>query len=266
MNLEELVNQKYHLLTANDKEMLTAVFRNKQRVREMNSTQLASYLHVSRTTLVRLMKKLGIDTYKEFKVLLDMRREEALSPCSYNLQDIVSEYHLMVDELKKHRYEKICQSIYEADTVYMYGSGNEQKTIAEEFKRIFMTFGKCCVDLFDLGEVEFAAARMTEKDLLLAISLSGENKESMDVVRTVQKAGVKSISFTRWENNSLARLCQESLYVGTRTVSQSAGRTYEMVASFYILLDVLSVRYLEFVQNQERKMADESGRAVEQSL
>ena len=258
MNLEELVNQKYSLLTANDREMLTAVFSNKQKVREMNSTQLSSYLHVSRTTLVRLMKKLGIDTYQEFKVLLNMRREEGLSLCTYDLQDIVSEYHLMVDELKKQRYQKVCRSIYEADTVYMYGSGNEQKTIAEECKRIFMTFGKCCVDLFDLGEVEFAVERMKEKDLLLAISLSGENKESMDVVRAVQKAGVQTISFTRWENNSLARLCQESLYVGTRTISQSSGRTYEMVASFYMLLDVLSVRYLEFVQIQERKMADES--------
>ena len=232
MNLEELVNQKYSLLTANDREMLTAVFSNKQKVWEMNSTQLASYLHVSRTTLVRLMKKLGIDSYQEFKVLLNMRREEGLSPCTYDLQDIVSEYHLMVDELKKHRYQKVCKSIYEADTVYMYGSGNEQKTIAEEFKRIFMTFGKCCVDLFDLGEVEFAVERMKEKDLLLAISLSGENKESMDVVRAVQKAGVQTISFTRWENNSLARLCQESLYVGTRTISQSSGRTDEMAASF----------------------------------
>ena len=67
MNLEELVNQKYSLLTANDREMLTAVFSNKQKVREMNSTQLSSYLHVSRTTLVRLMKKLGIDTPEAFQ-------------------------------------------------------------------------------------------------------------------------------------------------------------------------------------------------------
>ena len=82
-----------------------------------------------------------------------------------------------------------------------------------------------------LGEVEFAVERMKEKDLLLAISLSGENKESMDVVRAVQKAGVQTISFTRWENNSLARLCQESLYVGTRTISQSSGRTAARAAS-----------------------------------
>ena len=38
MNLEELVDQKYDLLTANDREMLTSIFRDKQTVKEMNST------------------------------------------------------------------------------------------------------------------------------------------------------------------------------------------------------------------------------------
>lgn len=258
MNLEELMNKKYHLLTANDKEMLQNIFRDKRTVREMNSTRLAKYLNVSRTTLVRLMKKLGIDTYKEFQLLLDRGNEDIGKPQIYDLGDIVKEYHLMIDELKKNSYEKICQDIFLADTIYLYGSGNEQKTIAEEFKRIFMIFGKVCVDVFDLGEADFAIQRVQEHDVFLAISLSGENKEAMEVVKAVQKSGMRTISFTRWQNNSLARLCQENLYVGTKTVSQSFGPSYEMVAAFYILLDILSVRYLEFVRKQEGKEQDES--------
>lgn len=258
MSLEELINQKYDLLTLNDREMLSVILKNRTLVREMNSTQLSAYLHVSRTTLVRMMKKLDIDTYREFKVLLDRKKEEALSAESFDLQDITDEYHMMIEELKKNTYEKICERIFSAGTIYMYGSGNEQKTIAEEFKRIFMTFGKCCVDLFDLGEAEFAVDRVKESDLFLVISLSGENQEAMNVAKTVQNSGGWVISLTRWQNNSLARLCQENLYVGTKTVSQSSGHSYEMVATFYILLDILSVRYLEYVQNRERKLADES--------
>lgn len=246
MNLEELVNQKYDLLTANDREMLTRIFRDKQSIREMNSTQLASFLHVSRTTLVRLMKKLDIDSYKELKLLL--YRKEEQTTCLYDLQDIVKEYHAMIDELKKHDYEKICGLICQADTIYLYGTGNEQKTIAEEFKRIFLTFGKCCVDLFDLGEVRFAKERFKDKDLFLAVSLSGENHDAIEVVRTVQKAGIRTMALTRWANNSLARIVQENLYVGTKTVSHTSGQFYEMVAAFYILLDILSVRYLEYTE------------------
>lgn len=255
MNLEEIVNQKYEVLTANDREMLNSIFINRKQVDEMNSTELASFLHVSRTTLVRLMKKLDIDTYTEFKLLL-IRKEESRTASAFNLQDIEKEYHLMIDELKKHSYENVCRAIYQAETIYLYGTGNEQKTIGEEFKRIFLTMGKCCVDLFDLGEIQFARERFREDDLFFAISLSGENRDAVEAVRSAQRAGVKTLSLTRWENNTLARVCQENLYVGTRTVSHTSGQSYEMVAMFYILLDILSVRYLEYVEKfgEERKL------------
>lgn len=255
MNLEEIVNQKYDVLTANDREMLNSIFINRKQVNEMNSTELASFLHVSRTTLVRLMKKLDIDTYTEFKLLL-IRKEESRTASAFNLQDIEKEYHLMIDELKKHSYENVCRAIYQAETIYLYGTGNEQKTIGEEFKRIFLTMGKCCVDLFDLGEIQFARERFREDDLFFAISLSGENRDAVEAVRSAQRAGVKTLSLTRWENNTLARVCQENLYVGTRTVSHTSGQSYEMVAMFYILLDILSVRYLEYVEKfgEERKL------------
>lgn len=256
MNLEELVNDKYDFLTANDREMLTAIFRDKQAVKEMNSTQLASFLHVSRTTLVRLIKKLEIDSYKEFKLLLS-RKEEEYAAYLYDLKDIVKEYHIMVDELKKHDYEKICEIIYKTDTIYLYGTGNEQKTIAEEFMRIFLTLGKFCVNLFDLGEVCLARERFGDNDLFLAISLSGENQDAIEVVRTVQETGIRTMALTRWANNTLARIVQENLYVGTKTVRHTSGQSYEMVAAFYILLDILSVRYLEYTEKYREETENE---------
>ena len=59
MRLEALINKNYDLLTANDREIANTIFREKKAVREMNSTQLSSFLNISRTTLVRFMKKLG---------------------------------------------------------------------------------------------------------------------------------------------------------------------------------------------------------------
>lgn len=87
-----------------------------------------------------------------------------------------------------------------------------------------------------------------EDDLFVVISLSGENPDAVQVVRAAQEMGISTIAFTRWANNTLARLCQENLYVGTKTVSQITEQPYEMIAAFYILLDILSVRYLEFTQ------------------
>lgn len=263
MRLEALVNKNYELLTANDREIVNTIFRDKESVRKMNSTQLSQYLHVSRTTFVRFMKKLGIRTFAEFKILLE-EEENRQKHIAFHMSDIVANYHEMIDELKKHDYRRICGMIAGTDTIYLYGTGNEQKAVAEEFKRIFLIFGKYCVDLFDLGEVEFAKERFTRRDLFLAISLSGESGEAVRVMRCVQSTEIRTLSLTRWANNSLARMCQENLYVGTKTVYQTESRSYEMVAAFYILLDILSVRYLEYIRGEGR--ADECGRTPEQLL
>lgn len=265
MRLEALVNQNYDILTANDREIANTIFRDRDAVREMNSTQLAGYLHISRTTLVRFMKKLGIRTFAEFKLLL-AREERAPADQVFHMQDIADNYHAMIDELKRHDYRRICEMIAQAGTVYLYGSGNEQKAIAEEFKRIFLIFGKCCIDLFDYGEVEFARERFKNDDLFIAISLSGESADALKVMRCVRASEIRTASLTRWDNNSLAGMCEENLYVGTKTVYQKAGGSYEMVAAFYILLDILSVRYLEYVRESGEVDTVEDRGAFEQQL
>ena len=155
MDFEKRIDENYSYLTATDRLMVQEIRQNKELVRNMNSTQLARHLGVSRTTLVRMLKKLGISTYAEFQLLLKQRAGETEHK-KLDMQRIIDDYHEMIKELQNYDYSKICERIYEADTIYLYGTGNEQKAIVDEFKRIFMIMGKWCVDLFDLGEIEFA--------------------------------------------------------------------------------------------------------------
>ncbi|MBS5523446.1 MAG: MurR/RpiR family transcriptional regulator [Clostridiales bacterium] len=250
MVFEELVDKKYDWLTANDREIIRKILGSRAAVLKMNSVELAAFLNISRTTLVRLQRKLDIATFAEFRLLLSENNDDKTTP-AFDMQDIVNSYHGMIDEQKKHDYRKLCEMLARAGTIYVYGTGNEQKAIAEEFKRIFLIFGKCCVDIFDYGEAAFASKRFAAGDVLLAISMSGETKEAFKVVRCAAEAGIHTVSMTRWQNNSLARMCEESLYVGTRTVHQPKDQPYEMMAAFYMLLDILSVRYVEYIEGIE---------------
>lgn len=300
MGLEYRMNENYDALTANDREVLNQILRHKDRAKAMNSTELAAFCHISRTTLVRLYKKLGIATFAQF--CLELKEQPGRQEIArLDMRDIICDYHRMVDDLKAYDYGDICQVIYQADTVYLYGTGNEQKAIGEEFKRIFLMFGKCCIDLFDYGEVEYASRNFKEKDLFVAISLSGESEHGIRVLRFVQSRSIGTLSITRWTNNTMARMCRYNLYAGTKLIGRtesgaghdrgketpgskegpegketlgskegperpedrisgavgqgSAG--YEMVAAFYILLDILSVNYLEYVRENH-----EAGRTV----
>lgn len=251
MDFEKRIDENYSYLTATDRLMVQEIRQNKELVRNMNSTQLARHLGVSRTTLVRMLKKLGISTYAEFQLLLKQRAGETEHK-KLDMQRIIDDYHEMIKELQNYDYSKICERIYEADTIYLYGTGNEQKAIVDEFKRIFMIMGKWCVDLFDLGEIEFAQTEFAEKDLFVAVSLSGENQSILRAVHLAQERKIHTLSITRWNNNALARLAEYNLYVGTRVVYKGQDQSYEMIAAFYMLLDILSVRYLEFVNSNNR--------------
>lgn len=257
MNLEYRINESYDRLTANDREVLNRILRNKAQSAGMNSTELAAFCHVSRTTLIRLFKKLGIGGFAEFRLLLK-ERAGMQELARLDMEEIISNYHRMVDGLREYDYSVILEAIHEAGTIYLYGTGNEQKAIGEEFKRIFLMFGKCCIDLFDYGEVEYASRYFKSGDLFVAISLSGESENGIQVLRFVQCREIKTLSITRWTNNTMARMCRYNLYAGTRMISGGGEPGYEMVATFYILLDMLSVNYLEY----ERK-GHETGRSVQ---
>lgn len=250
MNLESVINKNYDRLTANDREVIAAVLKNRGETAKLNSTELSAYCHISRTTLVRLIKKLGLASFAEFRLLLKERAggQEAEYP---DMEEIIGDYHRMVNDLKGYDYRAVCRRIYEAETIYVFGTGNEQKAIAEEFKRIFLMFGKCCIDLFDCGEAAFAAPGFREKDLFLVISLSGESANGIEILRFVQQRKIHTVSLTRWNNNTMARMCELNLYAGTKMIGQEEGSGYEMVAAFYILLDILSVNYLEYARDRK---------------
>lgn len=262
MKLEELINRNYDTFTQNDRQVVSYILANKAQIMAATSQEAADGCHVSRATLLRVCKKMGLQNFAELKYLLKYQDGAGDDKADADMDAIIENYHGLIDDLKKADYSRICKLIYEAGRIYIYGTGNEQKAVAEEFKRIFLMFGKCTVDLFDFGEVEFAVKSFTSKDLFVMISLSGETPEGIRILRLIEYTGIHKVSLTRWKNNTIAGLCEHNLYAGTRVLTGYRDMSYEIMAAFYILLDVLSAHYL--VYERERKHG--SGTTSEQEL
>lgn len=251
MKLEELVNKAKVPLTPTEKTILNQILAAPQRAQSQSCEELAESCHVSRTTLLRFCRKLGLKSFAELHYVLTLKIEEEQPPDELDIKEACTAYHRMVEEISQYRYEEICRLIFQSDTIYVYGTGNAQKAEAEELKRIFLAVGKCVIDLFDLGEVEFASLEFSPGDLFVVISLSGETPMGITVLEAIEHTGIKTLSLTRWDNNTIARLCSHNLYVGTRTLHGFKNLSYEMTAAFYVLLDILFIHYLEYVRKVE---------------
>lgn len=246
MKLEALINEHFDSLTPADRETLGLITADMGEIATLSSEALASRLGVSRTSLLRLFNKLGIATFAEFKYLLRETEKAETRAEDADLLLACKNYHYTIDEIKKRSYTEICEMLYQAPRIYVYGTGNAQKSEAEEFKRIFSQVGKWVIDLFDLGEVVFAKERMTPADLFVIISLSGETPEGVEVLKTIQGTKIKTLSITRFANNTIARLCAQNLYVTTKKWQGYRNFSYELMAPFYVLFDMLFVSYLDY--------------------
>lgn len=244
MNLSTSVNQNYDKLNENDKIIIQQILNSQQLYCDYSCEQIAAACHISRATLLRLCRKIGLHSFSELKYLL--KEEQAEQP--HNKDDfhsICMDYQLLLEDLEKIAFQPICEMMYEAETIYIFGTGNEQKSIAQELKRIFLMVGKCVIDLFDAGEIAFMKPSFQESDVFIIISLSGETKEGIDILRDI-RGFIQTISLTRLNRNSISSLCEQKLYVATRKLDQLQIASYEVVGAFYALLDYVFMNYIAY--------------------
>lgn len=251
MKIDELINKNYDKLTQNDHQIFNYIINNKQECKKMTCEQIADKCHVSRTTLLRFCRKLDLNSFAELKYVLKSVDSKVYKNTKLDIEEACQTYHKIIDEIKEHEYTKVCSLIYNAETIYIYGTGNAQKAEAEEFKRIFLSTGKCVIDLFDLGEVQLMQNKFTDKDLFVIISLSGETTEGIQILKTIESTKINTLSITRFENNTIARICKDNLYVSTKMLHGLQNLSYEMTAAFYVLLDILFVNYLEYIRENK---------------
>jgi len=237
MKIDELVNQNYDKLAENDHQIFKYISKNKCEVNELTCEQLAKKCHVSRTTLLRFCHKLDLKSFAELKYLLKSHEYTDDQNVNINIEETCRIYHKIIDEMKQYKYYDICSLIYNAETIYIYGTGNAQKAEAEAFKHMFLSMRKCVIDLFDLGEVQFMQSKFASKDLFIIISLSGETLAGIDILKLIENANINTLSITRFDNNTIARMCKYNLYVETKMLQGYKNLDYEMTAAFYVLLE-----------------------------
>lgn len=251
MKLEKLINLYFEDLSENERLIWKYIKNNIEKCSNLSAEELAKDCNVSRATILRFAKKLSLNTFADLKLYIKMYHQELESKNNINLNLICDNFHKVIDDFKKKDLSSICEKIYNADRIFVYGTGNAQKSEAHELKRIFLTIGKCVYELFDVGEFNLLADTFTSKDLMFIISLSGETESALNIARKIKVTNMCAISLTRLKDNSLAKLCDENLYVGTTFAQGINNLNYETTTLFYILLEILFIKYINYEKGKQ---------------
>ncbi|MFR5266857.1 MurR/RpiR family transcriptional regulator [Clostridium sp.] len=252
MKLEELVNKNYDNFNENDLYIWKYIVANKKLCSTLTIDELAMRCNVSRTTILRFAKKLTLKGYSELKIYLKWSIDETKENTENFSEVICNDFIKFVSDMKEKDFTKVCDLIYNAKRVFVYGTGAVQSAVAGELKRIFLSGQECFYSIHGDREAEILLSSMTREDVIIIISLTGESDHIRSLARKLNIKDIPIISITKLKNNELARVSHENLYINTSIGKVGNGTEYESTSLFFTLVEILFSKYVEFKNNKLR--------------
>lgn len=244
MRLEEIIFLNYSKLNETDLLIWKYITTNKEYCSQISINELAEKCNVSRTTITRFVKKLDLKGFSEFKVLLswELEKVNVIEDQSFGIAcDSIIKY---VEDQKNKDYDSLCKLLYESKMIYVYGSGDIQNVVAKQIKRMFLSCQEIIYDFEGRTFDDSFYNIVNENDVMILISLSGNNENVLNIARRLKLIGTKIISITEFKNSTLTNLSDESIYISATNISfLQTHPSYKLTMLYFILIELLFIKY-----------------------
>lgn len=226
----------YPSLNEAERRVADFVSQHPDEAKGMPVTRLAERSGVSQTTVVRFCRALGYEGYADFKLALI----EDLVPYNHNqaLPDVHSEVerddslstlvekvlsmdmHAIDNTLKVldlGEFARAVKAIQNARVVEILGVGSSLPVAMDLYYRLLRSGAQSRISV-DSHMQAINAGLLQAGDVALAVSHSGEARNTLDAIELAKEAGATTVCVTNFPRSTLARICDISLVT-------SAGKT-----------------------------------------
>ncbi|PSL44504.1 RpiR family transcriptional regulator [Salsuginibacillus halophilus] len=246
MRLEELMNEHYDEFNENDLHILKYVLNHKATSSQMSINQLAEACHTSRSSVHRLTKKLNFAGYSEFKVFLKWESQPAEQE-SRHTEILTNDIEATMKNLADTNFELLSNKLVSARRIFIYGSGTAQLTCATEAQRLFAVVNTFVTIIHDQVEFETMFPSMSDEDIIIIVSLSGDTPALLPQARKLNAKGIEFISITNLKNNKLAQLSPAAIYVTSSPTATEKGAGLASFIPFHIAIETLIRHFAEYL-------------------
>ncbi|MFC5734753.1 MurR/RpiR family transcriptional regulator [Cytobacillus gottheilii] len=276
LSFQERILQKEDSLTASEIKIIDQLKKHdKPFLLSMNELSLLS--NVSEPSIIRLYRKLGYTSYQELKVTLAQELANQHSNLAGNETAILEEdladtvftkigdqfsaaMSMTREKIVVEEMEEAVKLIAEAGRIFFFGQGLSG-TIAEDGAHKFMRIGGTVLAEKDPHYQAIYASQMTENDVVIAISHSGETVNIIEVVHMAKSSGATVIMITSNENTTLAKMADILLLTQAQeTATRSDAMTSRLVQLAF--LDTLYTRVVAVGGDTIKKAVNKSRLAV----
>lgn len=240
-------------LNPSEKKIAEYILKSPKEISDLSIKDLADKSGSSQSAVVRLCKILGYKGYKEFRITIakdtaktnkDENMYNDINPqdnidtiitnISYNNKKSIDN---TVEVLSKEALKEAVRVISKADKIDFYGVGASYIIALDAFQK-FTRINKNVRATSDTHlQIEFAS-NLKMGDVAVAISYSGETKDTFESIEVAKDAGATTISITKFGNNSISNLCDINLFVLSPEITFRSGAMSSRIAQLNVI-DVL---------------------------
>lgn len=243
--LHELINKYAEFLTDNDYHILSYVEKEPEHVANMTIMELSQQCNMSKSSILRMTKKLGFSGYSEFKYYL--KESSAKNDSSGNVFELSeNDIKRTVQLFDNQDKQPIYSLIDEAETIYAYGTGWGQQNALQELSRYLLSMDKRVYLIPSLRELQVASKNMSSDDLVIIASLSGDLDEVTSDLKKISHQGVPTLSITSFKNNHLAELSTYQLYFQSTDFGFAYNVAHKSFIGLHAIVDLLVRGYLDY--------------------
>lgn len=260
------LKKNYNALSEHQRKIADYMIANMKEVSTQSIGSLAKSCDVSTTTVIRLINKLGYQSFRDFK--LGLVRELSVSEATADpfhssiqkfedgyqnieddasIMDVISAVTLSASSFIHDIGKMIPPSVIEqaveymisADSIQLFGTGGSCAIAMDGFHK-FLRIG---LPVFFDENSHFSmirASHLTSRSVMLLVSHTGESREVIQCARNGKEAGARIIGFTSYVDSTLAKMSDVVLHSSFYDISHYTDALVSRLVQF-ILLDILYV-------------------------
>ncbi|MHC5248622.1 MurR/RpiR family transcriptional regulator [Enterococcus sp. LJL90] len=259
MNLETIARQHQKDLGELDQEILAYIIDNQALVTKMSIIELGEAVHTSKSTILRLTKKIGFTGFSEFKYFIKQNQQEDTTAAKVDIFDAQQQdIQRTIAYLDNVDFSRILQEMHRSETIYCYGTGYSQRKIVDEFSKMMMAVEKRVICLPNSTEFDMAMPMIKKADMVIFVSLSGETEEVKENLISLKMRGITTMAFTAFGDNFFSKNADYALFYYITPIAVGKKSYVTSLVSLSCGMDYLFRKFGEFLYdlNESDELAD----------
>ncbi len=282
MDVFSNISTLFNSFTKSEKRVAEYILQNRSQIMYMSITELSEKSSVGESSIFRFCKGLGYTGYQEFKIAVAQSLSGENSDATYtigteillndSLEEMASKVKMTnisaLDEtenlLDYGVLREAVEKMVEADKIRFFGIGSSLITAMEGHNKFLRIMNKAELTV-DSHLQAMSAALMTDKEVAIVISYSGQTKDSIEVAKMAKASGAYVIAITRFHKSPMTAFADATLLCGANEGPLQGGSLSAKIAQLY-LLDVLYFEYFKKTYEVSKVNKERTAKAVADKL